>query len=221
MGVLAVPVFLVTASLQTVTFSAWLYEYGFRAYHVPAATGLEMEQLLSAAAQTREYFSSDQEPLRVQVVRDGQPFALYNEREVRHMADVKGLFLLAQQLEELAGSYLLGLLGVGLWFRKQAFLPEGASVVLRGSLLTLAAVLLAGLGSLLSFDRLFLLFHLVSFTNTLWMLDPSRDYLIMMYPAGFFRDATLAIGGLALAEAGALLALSLLLSPRAQVRLVE
>ncbi len=44
-------------------------------------------------------------------------------------------------------------------------------------------------------------FHLLSFTNDLWQLDPRRDYLIMMYPQGFFRDATIAIGGLTLALA--------------------
>lgn len=43
----------------------------------------------------------------------------------------------------------------------------------------------------------------------------------MMYPAGFFRDAALAIGAIAVVQAGALLTLAFFLLPRAQMRLAE
>ena len=205
---LLLPVYLVTANLRLVVATPPLYQYGFSAYRIPSVTGISLDQLLSAAEQTQTYFDSDEEPLRVEVVKDGQPFALYNQREVRHMADVKGLFRRARYVEDFSLTYLLGLLAVGLWRRKMTFVPVALEVVFRGSLLTLALGLLAGLGALVSFDQLFLRFHFLSFANTLWMLDPTRDYLIMMYPGGFFRDATLAIGALVLAEAGALLALS-------------
>lgn len=218
LGVLCLPLFLITVNLRLVTNSPWLYEYGFSAYHVPAVTGIPLDQLLSAAKQTRDYFTSEQEPLSVEVVKDSQPFHLYNPREVQHMADVKALFRLVQRVEDFSGSYLLGLLGVGLWVRKKAFVPVALMVALRGGLLTIGVVFLAGLSALLDFDRLFLQFHLLSFTNTLWLLDPSRDHLIMMYPAGFFRDATLAIAGLTLVEAPACLALAAAFLRRMQER---
>ena len=75
-------------------------------------------------------------------------------------------------------------------------------------MLTLGLMLLAALGTFIGFDQLFLLFHLISFTNNLWLLDPTRDYLLMMYPDGFFRDATLVIAALTLGEAVALVTLS-------------
>jgi integral membrane protein (TIGR01906 family) len=52
-------------------------------------------------------------------------------------------------------------------------------------------MLALGLGMLLGFDQLFLQFHLISFTNEFWQLDPSKDYLIMLFPQGFWYDATL------------------------------
>ena len=52
-------------------------------------------------------------------------------------------------------------------------------------------MLALGLGMLLNFDRLFLRFHLLSFTNKLWILDPARDYLIMLFPQGFWYDAAI------------------------------
>jgi len=34
-------------------------------------------------------------------------------------------------------------------------------------------------------------FHLFSFSNKFWQLDPTRDYLIMLFPGEFWYDATL------------------------------
>ena len=63
----------------------------------------------------------------------------------------------------------------------------------RGGKLTLALTLLVGVLSLVGFERLFLYFHLFSFSNDLWFLDPTRDYLLMMFPEAFFFDATIYI----------------------------
>ncbi|MCH7554446.1 MAG: DUF1461 domain-containing protein, partial [Proteobacteria bacterium] len=68
-----------------------------------------------------------------------------------------------------------------------------ASALLGASLLTVGLVLSAGLVSLVAWRQLFLLFHRLSFTNNLWQLDPQRDFLLMMFPNGFFFDATLLI----------------------------
>ena len=52
-------------------------------------------------------------------------------------------------------------------------------------------MLLLGVGIALNFNRLFHLFHIISFSNEFWMLDPASDYLIMLFPQGFWFDATL------------------------------
>ncbi|GAH55464.1 unnamed protein product, partial [marine sediment metagenome] len=72
--------------------------------------------------------------------------------------------------------------------------------VVGGSSLTLALMLaLVLLETLFGFGQLFYQFHLISFTNELWLLDPTKDYLIMLFPHGFWYDATLFCG---LATAG-------------------
>jgi len=68
--------------------------------------------------------------------------------------------------------------------------------LLMGGAATLGVGGLVAIGSLIGgFDRLFLLFHEISFTNDFWQLNPSRDALIAMFPQGFFFDATLLIVG--------------------------
>ena len=75
-----------------------------------------------------------------------------------------------------------------------------------GSGITLALMLALGLGILLGFDQLFWQFHVISFANELWQLDPTRDYLIMLFPRDFWYDAALfcalATSGLAVVLGG-------------------
>jgi integral membrane protein (TIGR01906 family) len=65
-----------------------------------------------------------------------------------------------------------------------------------GSGITLALTLALGLGAFLNFNQLFLQFHLISFANEFWLLDPTKDYLIMLFPQGFWYDAALFCGGI-------------------------
>ena len=52
-------------------------------------------------------------------------------------------------------------------------------------------MLALGLSALFGFDQLFYQFHLLSFSNEFWQLDPAKDYLIMLFPGGFWYDAAL------------------------------
>ena len=73
--------------------------------------------------------------------------------------------------------------------------------LLWGSVVTLGLMLFLALWAIIGFERLFILFHLVSFSNEYWILDPARDYLIMLFPGGFFDDAALLIFGAVMLKA--------------------
>ena len=50
--VAAVPVFLVTSNVRWVINAPLLYRYGFDKYEIPARTGIDRPELLSAAARS-------------------------------------------------------------------------------------------------------------------------------------------------------------------------
>jgi len=187
--ILCLPVLLLTASISWAVNSLWLYQYGFDKYGVSQTTGLEPSELNKAAKGLMAYFNSGDETISLTVMKDGQSFTLFNEREVAHLRDVKGLFRLVYRV--LLGTLIYALVYIGLnlfWWRDRRRLAWG---LLGGGGLTLALVLALGLGTLLNFEWLFRQFHLISFANELWMLDPTRDYLIMLFPQGFWYDAAL------------------------------
>jgi len=186
--ILCLPLLLLTASISGAINSPALYNYGFEKYNVSQVTGLPQTELEKAASGLIGYFNSNEEYINLAVVKDGQPFVLFNEREVAHLGDVKGLIRLDYWV--LLGTliYVLGYAGVSFWRKNWRQL---VCALVSGSGLTLALMLALGLGALFNFDQLFLQFHFLSFTNELWQLDPSHDYLIMLFPGGFWYEATL------------------------------
>ena len=210
--VAAVPLFLIATNVRWVINAPLLYSYGFDRHGSVERTGIERGELLSAARQIRDYFNNDDEFITVSVIVGySRVGSLFRTREVLHMRDVKGLVRGVYRVQELTAAYLAAFVVIGLIVRRRNFLPDLAKLLVIGGGVTLALVALAGLGALVGFDRLFLAFHLVSFANDLWQLDPRTDYLIAMFPQGFFFDATMWVAGSTIVEAAALVAIGIAL----------
>jgi integral membrane protein (TIGR01906 family) len=204
--ILCLPVMLLTASVTWAANSGWLYRYGFDKYEVDETTGLDKSGLDEAADGLISYFNSDDEFIDITVMKDGKPFQLFNEREIGHLKDVKALFRLVYRLLLVTFVYCLAYLGVTIfWWKDGRRLARG---LLYGGGLTLVLMAAIGVIVLVDFDWFFYRFHLLSFANDLWMLNPATDYLIMLFPQGFWYDAALfcalatAIGALVLGGVG-------------------
>ncbi len=203
--VVAVPIFLIAVSARWVINAPILYSFGFDRHRVAAYTGIERAELLSAGRQIRDYFNGNDEYLDVRIQVDGVRRSIYNEREIHHMKDVRGLVRGVYRISEAAGAFLLVYILARLAIAGRPALLRVLKLLRYGGILTLAIVGGLGLGSLVGFDRLFLAFHLVSFANDLWQLDPRTDNLVRMFPQGFFLDATLWIAGSSIVGAVALI----------------
>ena len=203
-----VPIFLIAVNVRWVINFPPLYSYGFDRYGIENYTGIERDELISAGRQIRTYFNDDSEfiAIRVTVPPGVAVDNLFNEREVHHMRDVKALVQGVYRVSEIAGAYLAIVIIAGFALEGRAFWLWVARLMRWGGLATFALVVAVGLGALFGFERLFLAFHLISFSNDLWQLDPRRDYLIAMFPQGFFFDATLLIAFSVLAQAAFLAA---------------
>jgi integral membrane protein (TIGR01906 family) len=155
-------------------------------------------------AEIRRYFNSSQEPLQVRTRIFGQERELFSPREVQHMADVKRLIWGVYAAGAASGLYLAGMAVQGLWRGGRSYWLRLARLAWRGGVLTLGLLLGIGLFALAGFDTLFLLFHRISFANDLWQLDPATDYLLALFPQGFWFDATVQVALMAAAGAVAI-----------------
>lgn len=140
---------------------------------------------------------------------DGSP--LFNQRELSHMQDVKGLTQGFLRIWDF-GLFIAALLGV--WAYRQDWLPAFRQGWRRGGWLTLMLSLTIGIVATLGGDvfwTFFEKFHNLFFSGDTWLFAYS-DTLIRLYPLQFWQDAVLYIGIIA-ALAG--LALAFGLKPRA------
>ena len=180
----AVPLFLVSTNVRILVNAPLLYSYGFDQYDIASATGIPRADLLSVGAQIRDYFNNDQARLDV-------PF--YNEREILHMVDVKGIVQAVYAVQTVSGLFLLFFIPIGLALAPRKFPRTLWKLLGWGGSATLGIVFLAGVFSLTGFSQTFYTFHLIAFSNDLWQLDPARDFLLKMFPEGFFFDATMVL----------------------------
>ena len=209
--ILTLPALIVTATIRIEFGSLWLYQNGFEKYNVSQTTGLSETELEKAArGLINYYFHSDEEYINLTVLKDGEPFELFNEREVGHLKDVKALVQLNSRLLMGTAIYIGIYAGMCLFWRRKKYWRSLAQGTAIGSTITLSMIVALGVGSMVgSFDRLFLQFHFLAFTNELWMLDPTKDYLIMLFPEGFWFDAAMLFGQITTGTAGTLLAVAL------------
>ena len=206
--VVAVPVFLVTGCLTWAFNNVGLYEAGFEKYRIARVSGITTDDLKQVAVDLRGYFNSGKEPLDIRTRIFGQERELFSEKEVHHMRDVKRLLWGVYVAFGVSTLCLVTLLAAGFARNRREYLPPLACRTLWGGGLTVGLLALFGLVASVGFDALFLLFHRVSFANDFWQLDPRTDYLVLLFPQGFWFDATMWVvlravgGGVILAAAG-------------------
>src|SRR5919199_4684360 len=212
--VVLVPFLLFSTSLRALVTDRALILRGFQENRVDLTTGLDEPQLERIADAFVAYFQAPAGPLQMQIHVYGQTRPLFNDREGQHMEDVQALIqlFLRLQLVALAVVVVRVVLAVGL---DRSTVPMGRELLwsagLGGALVALVGVL-----SLIDFTELWTRFHQIAFRNDLWQLDPSRDYLIMLFPEPFWYAATMRMATSVAVQTilVAMLGVACLLSPR-------
>ena len=193
LAVPAVLLLLVAGSVAWAVNDPGLYRNGFQRYHVAARSGVTDADLLDIGADLRRYFNSGVEPLAVRAPIYGVEQAVFNAREIAHMHDVKRLVRGVYWVAVGSALWILVTIAAHIGLRRDAWPVASARLAVWGGIATLAAVFAVGLAAVANFERLFLLFHQLSFANDLWILDPRTDYLLILFPAGFWFDATMRV----------------------------
>ena len=158
----------------------YIYEYNLNFYPITERTSLEIEEVREINSQIKNYFFDETEFLEV---------SIFNEKEIYHMKDVKdiinNLFLYGKLSSVVF--VIIALICVKKYKVRIYSVFKASSIVYSAVLLALA------IGFLISFNKLFIIFHEIAFSNDLWKLNINEDYLLMMYPENFFRDIALLI----------------------------
>ncbi|MDO4267392.1 MAG: TIGR01906 family membrane protein [Eubacteriales bacterium] len=190
----ALMIVLLITSVEAVAYwTPGYYEKEYEKYGVLEDVHMEMDDLLEVTDEMMAYLRGDRDDLHVPTIVDGQPREFFNDREIAHMEDVRGLFLAAIAIRR-ACLALIAACVAALFLLKADVKRVLPGMLCAGTVLFFA--LLAVLAGIIStdFSKYFVVFHKIFFRNDLWLLDPSTDLLINIVPEPFFVDTAARIG---------------------------
>ncbi len=156
--------------------------------------GFSTQERLEYGNLTRKYLITKLplDELRALRFEDGD--AIYIERELGHLEDVKlVLQALVRTCYIALGVFLIGWGIANTWDWKEGFLQA----IFRGGKVTAALLVLLILLTLVSFQALFTNFHRIFFEGDSWLFFYS-DSLIRLFPIQFWQDIFLVFGILTL-----------------------
>ena len=191
--VICIPLLVVSSTVTWAINDIGLYQKGFDKYHISLKTGISSEDLTNVGGEIQKYFNSLEEPLSVTTEIFGEERILFNNREVTHMRDVKKLIHLVYSVMIISGAYVICMITWSCISGPIFRFYIRPTIIIYGCGLTILSVVSLGILSLMGFDEIFVIFHKMSFGNDLWILDPRTDYLIMLFPLGFWFDITMKI----------------------------
>jgi integral membrane protein (TIGR01906 family) len=187
--ILLLPLLIIGTSLRGLVTDRDFMLNGFRDYDVAATTGLDDPQLQRIADAFVAYFQAPPGQIQMQVIAFGQPRLLFNDREVAHMQDVQALIQFFLRMQLVAAAVVAVRIVVAVVVDR-GVVNLGRDMLLSTALMV-AVIVLVGAASAIDFDALWTRFHQIAFRNDLWLLDPTRDYLIMLFPEPFWYAATI------------------------------
>ena len=163
---------------------------GFNRFADTSSKGVSASAYPDYAKAITGYLKGERNDLTM-AAADGTERPGFSEKELAHMADVRGLVRGLNIFRYVNGVLALLVFGAYCFIGRRSGSREA---LLRGILSGLAAGAYVLLGLILAlavwgsvnFTGLFVTFHKVLFSNNLWLLNPREDLLIMLMPTPFF-----------------------------------
>lgn len=117
---------------------------------------------------------------------NGTEYLAFQEHEQTHMADCRALIRLDRTVFLLSVGTLAVCLLTGLLRRTAEERGGFGKAFLTGAAAVMLLICAGAVWAVTDFERFFIFFHEIAFTNDLWLLDPRTDLLIRLMPETFF-----------------------------------
>lgn len=189
------PLLLLLSNLHILATPAFVHHEYAKPQFPPAGLYTARERVFLAEA-TVHYLRSGADADYLRDLR-AAGMAAYNDREIKHLVDVKRVMQSAFLIHALC-AVLCGLALLSVWRRRQRLL-HALEAVCGGCLALVALLALIGVIAYTSFDVFFTLFHRIFFEGDSWLFLYS-DTLIQLFPVQFWMDATEALTLLTVGE---------------------
>ena len=177
------------------------YAFEFQKNNTSTKTGISPDDLNKIVDNIQEFFNEESNgKILMKTYINGVNKQLFNEKEIIHMIDVK-ILLKNLQLTTVLMWFYIALCTLVYYVLNNKNKIYNFRNFIKSYIkfsFTITGIILVAL--LIGFRWIFYLFHIISFDNDLWILDPRKDYLIKIFEEIFFMEAAILIGILTLSS---------------------
>ena len=197
------------------SFNMGFYRWQYAVNDTYNVVSMQPDELHRVTVHMLDYMRGRTPDLQIDAVVDGQIRPFFSEREILHMIDVYYLFVMGDNIRNLAAALILGTIGlIGL-------MREPILLTLAKAFRWVSGAFIVGFAALtfvisLDFNHAFIIFHEIFFFNDLWLLDPRYELLINIVPLQFFITLSAVIAALFFALLAAFFAAACYVCRRAQ-----
>lgn len=176
----------VVVSIQCTALDENFYLSRYEKMDLAYDIGTNSHDLNQSIVVLLDYLKDQRDDMDLEITWNDHEQLAFNEKEKAHMVDVKTLYQNAILIAKV--SFILLIL-IGLYFfifdRKLmwAYLSKGFLI---SFVCLLVALAFFGFWILTDFTSFWTWFHTIFFSNQLWLLDPSTDFMICMLPETIF-----------------------------------
>lgn len=189
----AVLVCVIVFSINSTALDLSFYTSRYEEMQLASSLGVSNQDLNTSIEKLLDYIADDRTDIDGMITRYGIKQKTFNERETKHMIDVKALY--QNVIKTAWASFALGvmiLLYFLIWERKYclSYLTKG---FLQAFLCLGIVLCFFGFWVFYDFTGFWNWFHTIFFTNDLWLLNPATDFMICMLPETIFNQLVLSI----------------------------
>ncbi len=174
--------------LDLSSFNREFYRKEYAQLNTASEIGMSESDLTHTTEVLLDYIQDKRDDLNVVATINGIDRAVFNEKEILHMVDVKNLYLNAMTVRNFAWVGFVVMIAIGIFISKKESIKYLSDMFLKAVVSALSILTLLGVYALVDFNSFWLQFHYIFFTNDLFFLDPNTDILIQMVPSQFFFD---------------------------------
>lgn len=181
----------VVFSIKSTALDPNFYIQKYEQVHLANDIGVSKKDLNQSIRLLLDYLNDKRDNINGKITWYGFKQPTFNEKEKKHMVDVKKLY---QNALHVAKVSLLVFILIFLYFylndktKLFAYLSKG---FLRAVISLVVALIFFGFWIFTDFTSFWTWFHTIFFSNQLWLLDPNTDFMICMLPESIFYKLVL------------------------------
>ena len=181
-------ILLLVNCIMYAAFDIDFYIDEYRKHDIIKDSGLNERDLIYSTIVLLDYLNDKRNDIIYEAEVFGNIQEVFNDREELHMVDVKVLFLKVKSLMKPIMLICIGLLLLVLVMDapKILFNISRAWIMVLYSFLVIGTIFFIIV--FIDFNIFWTGFHMIFFSNDLWLLDPATDVMIRMFPEVFFYD---------------------------------